>query len=395
MFMKKRVITLMVSTLMLFVGAGVVNAGNDTITLAGAATIIVPAQGAAVDEARPTFAALAIEGRTIYVYIDGKYVGDAEQVSVANGVQSVKYTPTADLSYGVHTVSMVPSDPRVTMTVPTEGEYTTFWYEQAYPQPTLFTPVVNEDTTWQKPYVVGVAPSGSFVEVYIDGVYSGRANTSVDESGVGSFAYIPATKLSPGTHYVKALAARFRSDGSVRVSAETVTQAITITDPSVVVVEETTAVEEVVAPVVVVETEPVVETISEAPVVEVVTPEAVVDEEVASTEEVATVDEEATDEEEDNEEVASTDEEETSSARTTLGWILLVIAAAILVSRFRKKGNKDNDSSEKKETVVTEATKEPANQQQLELHAPKENKNIEVVKKDTSSEQNSSDKNDN
>lgn len=386
MSMKKRVLTLFVSTLIVFTSAGPAMAA---VALPGAPTVIAPTEGAGMDDALPTITALAHEGTRVAVYIDDAFNGYATVVSTEGGVQSVVYKPFLPLAQGPHTVMMRAEDLNAgTRSVPSAK--VSFWVEQPLPSPTLFTPVVNEETTWEQPWIVGVAPSSSPIQFWIDGVADGGVSATDDDSGVGSFAYKPSGKLSRGTHTVVAQAVATRADYSVKESAHSAARTIVVAPPAPaeVATEETPVDTEEVAVVTeaVTETEAAPESApdptpapAEEPTAEVVeTEEGSEEDNVVSEEDEETVEEQVEEAEEGN-----------STARTVLGWVLLVVAAAILASRFRGRGGKGGGtptggSPEKKDQP---STPEGNNSQpQLELHAPTENKNIEVVSKETPKE---------
>ncbi|MGB0757552.1 MAG: hypothetical protein ACPGO5_03810 [Patescibacteria group bacterium] len=73
------------------------------------------------------------------------------------------------------------------------------------PAPTLFE-IAAEDVTTTKPLITGVTFNETVVDIYIDGVFNGKANVEPGPEGVASFAYNPFLDLAPGTHTIFAVA---------------------------------------------------------------------------------------------------------------------------------------------------------------------------------------------
>jgi hypothetical protein len=75
------------------------------------------------------------------------------------------------------------------------------------PAPTLVQPRL--DRTFSSPRAVvitGLSWNETKVDVYIDGIYNGRADLRTDKSDVGNFVYYPFLPLTPGKHTVYAVA---------------------------------------------------------------------------------------------------------------------------------------------------------------------------------------------
>ena len=60
----------------------------------------------------------------------------------------------------------------------------------------------NNSTLKFKPILNGTAPSGTFVHVYIDGVYNGKTEALFSESGMAEFKYESFININPGDHMV-------------------------------------------------------------------------------------------------------------------------------------------------------------------------------------------------
>ena len=94
--------------------------------------------------------------------------------------------------------------------------------------PTIIGPSFDQQVTYQKPVITGLSYNDTLVDVYIDGVYNGRAKSKNSPSGIASWSYTPFTKLSYGEHKVFAVA---RSYDESKRSFESQTHVFTIIRP--------------------------------------------------------------------------------------------------------------------------------------------------------------------
>ncbi len=400
--------------------------------LPAAPTIISPAQQSVHSTALPVITGVAPADMRIAVYINNQFNGYADTVSESQGVQSFSYTPFLSLSPGTHTVMARAEDVDNSIRSNKSKAYT-FTIETEPPAPTLLDSVVDADSSWSQPWVTGVAPSGTTVNMYIDGAFNGTATASNHESGTGSFAYQPFLVLSPGTHTVTATTLVERVDGTTRMSkrsqafslkiaapvqrsnTSTATTAAVNADEQVEVEQQ----EEKLWPEPAETEEPVQEEAEES-VDEIV--EEVAEEEKQGDSEPTPVEEapeehseqvaESTsqesegvvspdgngvaEQEEDKEVEGATgveedteeDTEASTTRRKTFGWILLIAALAIFLYQLRRRKNEESQESPDVTVLSDEEAQQVKkdNEQQLEFHAPKENKNIEVIKKEEKSQ---------
>jgi len=73
------------------------------------------------------------------------------------------------------------------------------------PAPTLIMTEGNTDFYANEVVVSGLSWNETLVDVYLDGVYNGRAFLNIDDSGVANFAYRPFLPLTAGEHYAMQL----------------------------------------------------------------------------------------------------------------------------------------------------------------------------------------------
>ena len=94
--------------------------------------------------------------------------------------------------------------------------------------PTVLAPKPAELVTEKQPVFAGVTYNNTLVDVYIDGVLSGRAKVKNSPSGVASWAYRAATELDLGDHRVYTVA---RSEAGVLRSPESINISFRLEEP--------------------------------------------------------------------------------------------------------------------------------------------------------------------
>ncbi len=180
----------------------------------GTPTLLSPSEGWSTTEKKPLIKGLTQNDTQVAVYIDDTFNGRATVQNGIQGTASFAYTPFLDLTPGWHTVKVKSQDDRTGLESATTL-VRSFYVDLPLPAPTLTTPVVNEDTTWSKPWITGLSKNDTVVHVYIDGVYNGKTKVVNSESGTANFSYQPFLNLTPGTHQVKVVAKDVRGKASV------------------------------------------------------------------------------------------------------------------------------------------------------------------------------------
>jgi len=308
-------------------------------------TLVLPVHGLVTEELRPVVTGVVQNDMLVTVYVDGVYHGNATVTNDESGIGSFAYVPVRDLEAGWHKIKVRAEDPDTALYSGWSEEHKIKVLAPT-PAPTLLTPVVNGDTTWEKPWVIGYTHAGTEVAVYIDGEFNGFATIEVIEGKeVLHFTYLPYLDLSAGWHKVWVTA----KDASGKVSEQSATTWFTVTDPDapVVVIEDDATEEEgddIGGPVDE-EGETSEEGTEEGEEDVYVEGESEDTEEGTEGEDTEEVDEEEGDEEvadgeEGDEEVTDGEEEvdgEKKTSRSTLiGWIILAAVAIALVWRGRK-----------------------------------------------------------
>ena len=95
--------------------------------------------------------------------------------------------------------------------------------------------MVNNRTSYQKPFIAGVAKNDSLVKVYIDKKYSGELKPADHPSGATSFAHLPINQLKTGKHIAYVTATDTRGKESSWSNIIT----FTVRKPAVAVVVKT------------------------------------------------------------------------------------------------------------------------------------------------------------
>ncbi len=361
-----------------------VSSAASAASLPSAPTLIAPATTSVVVENSPVITGVAHSELQIAVYIDDVFNGYAELVSEANGVQSFAYEPFLPLGAGEHTV-MVRAEDLDAGTRSKKSKVTTFTVAQALSAPTVLDTVVNAESSVERPFIVGVAPAGTEVDIWINGYYAGSTMATDHKSGTGSFAFRAPWNLSNGYHSVKATSTE--TEGLGRTSGFSRTVSLLSTAPATESVATESTSREIIA------TDVTEEATAER--AENLT-EQEETEEFQSTEEenAETADEESGEEsdEDETEEGAATTKEDEDDGLGFLGWAALLVVAAIVVARARRRrsGTATNVSF----SPSSESGEDHGDGKgQLDLNVSKENKNITVIKHDTSDSE-SNDSND-
>jgi len=146
-------------------------------------------------------------GSEVLIYLDGNLVGQVEAVTDLKQTEAnfnFQYQGTQKLVDGTHTVMVVAKDKTsLVLSAPSiEVKFTI----NLLPAPTLIAPNEKTITAKTKPLIIGLTKSGSFVKIFIDGIYNGKTEILNDESITANFSYKPFLNLSRGQHEVYVIA---------------------------------------------------------------------------------------------------------------------------------------------------------------------------------------------
>jgi hypothetical protein len=158
--------------------------------------IVLPLPNAIIRNNRPAVRGSANTAEplsTVKVYIDSIYIG--ETTASATGVYL--FTPTSDLSEGLHTLYITATDSAGN--VSPKSITRSFTVDTTPPAAPVITAPTQGQSTKSKS-IQGTAEAGSTVQIYIDGIPKG--NSTANASG---FTFVPDV-LSEGSHVVYAVA---------------------------------------------------------------------------------------------------------------------------------------------------------------------------------------------
>lgn len=325
-------------------------------------TVYAPVQDFSTVDASLLITGVTFNNTTVAVYIDDAFNGYAAVKNDESGVASWAYQPYLPLKPGAHTVFTRAEEPNSDRRS-SLSESIDFNVLLPYPAPTLDQPVVNSETNYQKPWVVGLSKNDSKVRIYLDGKYDGELNVVNDPSGIASFRYMPSEGLSIGDHEVYAIAV----DDNGKESKSSSTMALEISIPQVTNVVPTTQASQTSSNKVSIEAtdgteERIEEEITELKVIE-----------------------ESSEESDEPEEVTgeSSAEEDSSPTKQAVGWgILGVLLVGIVYQRrgtiarvFKKKKDDSNSSSDSNVQVITKDKSEDSTDKPKTGWEPKDKDN--------------------
>jgi len=137
----------------------------------------------------------------IRVFINHNFYTLAQTELGSNGWQTFSIE-TADLNIGEYDLTLITDYFRGLESQPLDLKLVV---QEKVVGPTLFDPVLNQETNFQQPWLIGVTPSATEVEFCLDDKIIGKIKTTVSTSGTSSFRYQPPV-LTLGYHVVKARA---------------------------------------------------------------------------------------------------------------------------------------------------------------------------------------------
>jgi len=166
---------------------------------------------------------LTVSSSIVYFYIDGVYYGKTKVLKHESGVAGFIYTPDFKITSDNHKVWVIAEDEQGRKSIKsnlltlgvvdtgvqedtqdkTEDEVKTIL---ATPLPILFTPVVNSKSSYNQPFIVGLARNDLDIKVYIDEDLAVQFTVENHKSGTANFAFRPAEVLDRGQHSVSAIA---------------------------------------------------------------------------------------------------------------------------------------------------------------------------------------------
>lgn len=203
MFSNKKVILIIFFLFTIFTIFGVAVNRN----FVHAETLKAPIITQASEDNKNTFKPIingATENNTLVkIYIDGVYNGKTDFLAGDSNLISFTYQSFIDLKPGSHSIWAIAEDRQSGKSQP--SDILNFEVKAGVPTPTLFTPVVNSDTNYNQPFIVGLSKKNLAVKMFIDDAPSGEVKISGNTDTV-SFNYKPVKPLAIGAHTVYSIA---------------------------------------------------------------------------------------------------------------------------------------------------------------------------------------------
>ncbi|MFA4833739.1 MAG: hypothetical protein WC619_02720 [Patescibacteria group bacterium] len=178
-----------------------------------APTLVSPASGKIIGEPKPYITGLVSNWSFVYIYIDGVYNGRTEILSHESGTANFAYKPFLNLEIGSHKIWAVAEDDLGKKSG--ISNILEFLVQKPMPAPTLFSPVVNSQTQYNQPFIVGLSKNNSSVKVFIDNKLTGQFEVANHLSGTANFAF-KSLSLARGSHSVYTTATDSRGKESKR-----------------------------------------------------------------------------------------------------------------------------------------------------------------------------------
>jgi len=161
--------------------------------------MIAPNESTITGKVKPFITGLTISGTFVHVYIDGIYNGKTEILTDDSGTADFAYKPFLNLQVGKHNAWAIAENEAGEKSKP--SNVLKFNIEQPMPAPTIFAPAVNAKTTYNRPFIIGLAKNDSLIKIFIDHKFNGQFQVANHPSGTANFAYQPED-LTNGNHLV-------------------------------------------------------------------------------------------------------------------------------------------------------------------------------------------------
>ncbi len=169
-----------------------------------APTLLTPNPKTITGFPKPLVTGLTVSGTRVHIYIDGVHNGQTSFLTHPSGTANFAYRPFLNLAVGEHKVWAVAEDTQHRYSQP--SAVLSFRIEPPLPAPILKPPVVNKQTTPDRPFIVGLAKNDSQIQIFIDEKLNGSFKVKNHPSGTANFAYRPFLPLTAGRHIAWAIA---------------------------------------------------------------------------------------------------------------------------------------------------------------------------------------------
>ncbi len=150
--------------------------------------------------ARPLVVGFVEKDLDVLVYIDNIFAGNANINKSETVTNNFYFQPNYNLIIGEHRIKTIAQN-KQTLNFSDFSNEVMFTVSKLS-APILISPNVQTVTAKNKPIITGLIRNGFRALVYIDGIYNGKTDYLVHESGTANFAYKPFLNLEIGEHTV-------------------------------------------------------------------------------------------------------------------------------------------------------------------------------------------------
>lgn len=169
-----------------------------------APTLIKPKEDDIVAKVKPLILGLTKSATFVHFFIDGIYNGKSEILYDESGTADFAYKPFLNLEKGNHIVWTVAEDSSGRKSG--ISNVLKFNVEDPAISPILFNPIINNNSSKEQPFIVGLIKNKHRLQIFIDGELNGSIEPKDHPSGTTNFAYKPFLNLKPGRHFIYAVA---------------------------------------------------------------------------------------------------------------------------------------------------------------------------------------------
>lgn len=174
--------------------------------------LIAPNSETVTAKVKPLITGLVKSDYDVLIYIDGVYNGKLANLTHKSGTANFAYKPFLNLSVGNHEAWAMAVDKNGNKS--RVSNILRFKIELPMPAPTMYKPVVNAQSTKNKPFIVGLAKNNSIIKVFVDHKVVGEFKVENHQSGTANFAFKPQLDLTRGTHLIYTTATDLRGKES-------------------------------------------------------------------------------------------------------------------------------------------------------------------------------------
>lgn len=140
----------------------------------------------------------------VNIYIDGVYNGKTVILSGDEEKIGFDYEAFLFIKSGEHAVWAIAEDEQGNKSAPSDIFF--FIVQEDIPAPILYSPTINNNTTFDQPLITGMARNDLKINIYIDNELNGEIEAAENDFDTAVFTFKPEKALSRGQHMLYAVA---------------------------------------------------------------------------------------------------------------------------------------------------------------------------------------------